>query len=207
MKRSVILAVAILLSLCGNGQNTQQASDSIKLVNLNKTLNAATIVGGMAFAFQAIGIGFAAGAVVTEEGIFGPLSVTAIIGSGGNGMEITHAKLVKSIYVQIEKLSFIQEDSTIRARMLSNMRTAGILAKIQFFAPFMAMAAGGLAYLVSGLEQNAFSITLLTLYSVGICTFIPEIMLIKNTRRDLKECQQRLTLGRTGFGFGISYKF
>jgi len=207
MKRSVILVVAIVLSLCGKGQNTQQASDSITLANLNKTLNAATIVGGIAFAFQATGIGFAAGAVVTEGGILGPLSVTAIIGSGGNGMEITNAKLVKSAYVQIEELSFIQEDSTIRARMLSNMRTARKLAKIQFFAPFMAMAAGGLAYLVLGGEQNAFYITTLTLYSVGFCMFIPEIMLIKNTRRDLQECQQRLALGRTSLGFGISYKF
>lgn len=203
-----ILGIFILVLFQGGlyGQVEFQSSDSSMKADLKKTLDAQEVVALMAFAFQGIGIGCAVAANFSFQPVV-PLSVTAFIGSGGNGMEISNAKLAKTAYRQIDMLTFTPEDSLVKRRMLSNMRTAKKLATIQFFAPFLAAATGGVAYLISGSNDKVFIITTLTLYSIGILTVVPQIVLIENTRKDMMNYHRKLTVGQPQSGIGISYVF
>ena len=204
----IFLTLLVLVFIFGNvfGQTELSDSDSLLKVNLEKTLKAQETVCLMAFAFQATGIGFAAVANNSRHPI-GPLSITAMIGSGGNGMEINNAKLAKTAINQIKMMNFGQEDSVIRSRMLSNMKLTRKLAHFQFFSPFIAAAAGSVIYFASGSKNNVFVISTLTLYSLGIFLALPEIILIQDTKKELANYQRKLTLGRTGTGVGIKFTF
>jgi len=207
MKKFYILFGFVLSMAVTRGQQTLDF-DTITQDQIENTLKAAKTMCVIALSYQVVGIGFFIGATTDVHDWIGPGSVGVILATGGAGMELNNAQLTRRAYDQIGLFSFPPEDSLLKAGMLKNMKTARILAVMQNFVPFIALATGGFAHLISGGESKVFSITTITLWAGGLlCMAIPEIRLIEKTRHDLNKYQQRLTLGSSKYGMGMVFHF
>ena len=207
MKMICILFALLLSMIAARGQQTPEF-DSVTPDQIERTLKAAKTMCVISMSYQVVGIGFFIGATMDVTEVSGPLSAGVIIGTGGAGMELNNSQLTRRAYYQIGSFSFPTEDSLLRSDMLKNMKTARMLAAMQNLLPFIAIATGGFAYLISGGENNAFSITTLTLWAGGLLGMaIPEIMLIEKTRHDLSKYRQKLTLGASKYGMGMVFHF
>jgi hypothetical protein len=204
----ICILFAFLLSMAvTRGQQTPDF-DSVTPDQIERTLKAAKTMCVVSLSYQVVGIGFFIGATTDVHNWTGPLSVGVILGTGGAGMELNNAQLTRRAYDQMVSFSFPIEDSLLKADILKNMKTARILAAMQNLVPFIAVATGGIAYLISGGENKAFSITTISLWAGGLLGMaIPEIMLIEKTRHDLNTYQQKLTLGPSKYGMGMVFHF
>jgi len=207
MKMICILFALLLSMIAARGQQAPDV-DSVTPDQIEKTLKAAKTMCVISMSYQVVGIGFFIGATMNVTKVSGPLSAGVIIGTGGAGMELNNSQLTRRAYDQIGSFSFPPEDSLLKAGMLKNMKTARILAAIQNLVPFIAVASGGLTYLISGGENKAFSITTISLWAGGLLGMsIPEIMLIEKTRHDLNKYQHKLTLEPSKYGIGMAFHF
>ena len=208
MKKSYILFALILSIGVVRAQPATLGFDTVTPDRIDRTLKAATTMCAISFIYQAVGIGFFIGATTTVQELFGPLSVGVIVGTGGMGMELNNAQLTSRAYNQIRSFWFTPEDSLLKTSILKNMKTARNLARIQNVIPFIALTMGGFAYLISCGEDQVFYITTISLYASGLCcTAITEILLIEKTRRDLNNCQKKLTIGPSKYGMGMIFHF
>jgi hypothetical protein len=207
MKSICILFTLLLPMALTRGQQATDF-DSVTRDQIERTLKAAKTMCVISLSYQLVGIGFFIGATSDVTEWIGPGSVGVLLATGGAGMELNNAQLTRRAYVQIGSFSSPPEVSLLKEEMLKNMKTARTLAVMQNFVPFIALATGGIAYLISGGESKVFSITAITLWTGGLLSMaLPEIMLIEKTRHDLDKYQQRLTLGPSNYGMGMVFHF
>jgi hypothetical protein len=206
--KSICIFFALLFPMAlARGQQTTEF-DTVTRDQVEMTLKAAKTMCVISLTYQLVGIGFFIGATTDVNDWIGPGSAGVLLATGGAGMELNNAQLTRRAYDQIGSFSFLPEDSLMKVEMLKNIKTARILAVMQNLVPFIALATGGFAYLISGSESKVFSITTITCWAGGLLSMaIPEIMLIEKTRRDLNKYQQRLTMGPSKYGMGMIFHF
>jgi hypothetical protein len=206
MKINCILFAFVLSMSITRGQQSLDF-DTVTPDQIDRTLKAAITMSVISLSYQLAGNAFFIRATTDEKDWLGPGSVGVLLATGGAGMELNNAQLTRRAYDQIGSLSFSPDDYLLKEGMLKNMKTARILAVMQNFVPFIAVAAGGFAFLISG-ESEAFTITAISLWAGGsLGLAIPEIILIDKTRHDLNKYQQKLTLGPSKYGMGMVFHF
>ncbi|MEI7895908.1 MAG: hypothetical protein WCJ26_02645 [bacterium] len=207
LKGFATLSYILFFLMYIQAQKNEPTNDTLQTSDVFKSLSAATTVSAISFAYQAIGAGFMIGSYSNPSHPFGPVSVGAILITGGLGMELNNAQLTNRAYHQIQALAFQKEDSALQQSMLKKMKTAKNIAVISNFYPAIVLATSGIAYVASGNNSDVFNITFLSLYSIGIFMVVPEIILIEQTKRDLHSCQSRLSFGASMNGMGMKFSF
>lgn len=186
--------------------------------HVNKTLKAATTTCAISFLSQAIGGSFIlAGMDMQTDKDITLLAVGLFVGIGGVGTQTNNAILANRAYKQTKMLEFRPEDSLLQTRMLKNIKSARTLSIIQNITPILAAAAGAISYSVyksknqnyyeDFFESPSFWIPAVSICFVGAILSIPEIVLIEKARSNLKSYQNKLSIGTTKYGLGVSYKF
>jgi hypothetical protein len=211
MKRVSILLTVLFIFNAALPQETDLSAAKILADNTNKTLKAATIHCALSFVFEGAGAGLILADIEEPEAKF---FSGVILGWGGVGIAIGNLTLTNRAYKQIRMMGFTLEESTLRIKMLKNIKTARTLAIIQNITPFVAVAAGTINYFLIQPEvyedfyvASSFWIPVVSICCIGMLLNIPEIVLIEKTRGYLSKYQQKFTLGTTKHGMGISYKF
>ena len=212
MKKFYFLFISLTIVIRAMAQLPALPEDSIRFDNINKTLNAATSMCVVSFANQAIG------AVLILSGLEEfqtKMALGLTLGIGGVGMATNNSILINRACIQIKELKFSQEDSFLRMKMLNNIKSARVLSMIQNITPILGFAAGMINWTLSKpayppgefYTSSLFWIPSISICALGLILIIPEVILIEKTRNSLNTCRQKLILGSTKHGIGISYTF
>ena len=215
MKRHFVLFCSLIVTSIAFAQLKELPDNKILADNADKTLKAANTMCILSFISQAAGAGLIlAGYDMSTDSETTMMFFGLNLGIGGVGMATNNAILTSRAYKQIRMLSFAQEDSSLRMKMLNNIKLARTLSIIQNITPIVGVAAGVTGYLISKpgnneafFESSSFWIPAISICSAGLLLTIPEIVLISKTQQVLNSYRQKITLGATSFGMGISYKF
>lgn len=177
----------------------------------NKTLQAALSQCVLSFIFEGVG-GALILADLKQPGI--KMAVGVTLGCGGVGMGTNTAILTSHTYRQIQMLPFAPGDSLLRMEMMRHSKTARTLAIVQNIMPIVAATAGAISYTSSKnntydefFESETFWVPVLCVCAVQMALAIPELVLIGKTKKSVDKYQQKVALGATKYGLGISYKF
>jgi hypothetical protein len=211
MKTICLLILMTAAGITAMTQNTELPEERDLLENTDRTLRAANTMCTISFLFQA---GGSALIISGYDDMSYEMGFGLSFGIGGVGMASNNAILTDKACQQIKQIKFNAEDSSLRIRMLKNIKAAKTLAIIQNLMPILGFTVGVINYKNTKTNHpdelytsSAFWIPTISICAIGMALTIPEMILISKTRQGLNAYRRQISVGSTTYGLGIRYKF
>jgi len=207
MKKVICIISLMQICLTGFLQNYTPLPIGNPLEDARKSLSGATVMSIVSGVTQGIGY------IMTNPGIqknndqsFETTWVGILLGVGGIGMETNSPILISRANKQIKRWDCPAEDILAKQKILKNIRAAQTVSIVRTVLPIAGILTGRL-FINEDNGGEQFEKVFFGCWAASLILTIPEIILIEESQGQIKGYQQKLKLGATEEGLGMTYKF
>jgi hypothetical protein len=199
----ILIVVSGWLSVCGQNEMVKPERDL--LADARKSLSGATGISVVSMITQGVGYGLIKSSMndngSAETGVTG-----VFLGIGGIGLQTNSPILVSRAYRQVKKWECPADDALAKQKILNSLMAAKMISIARTVLPLAGIMATSISS-YNGSDSDKTEAIFFGFWAASIVLAIPEIILIENSRSQIKSYQQQLKLGTTEQGLGMIYQF